>query len=68
MARGLNRVSIKPMAFKSTIGPNTIKANRDPGVKVAAKERAKKASTVEQMEMIPASAIMIRIETSASWP
>jgi hypothetical protein len=44
------------------MGPKIKKANRELLVKVEAKERAKKESTVEQTETIPANSIMARIE------
>ena len=46
----------------SIIGPNTRKANKDPLVKVEVKERAKKESTVEQIDTTVASNNMVRIE------
>jgi hypothetical protein len=44
--RGLKIESIKPIPLKSIIGPNTKKAKRELVVKLEAKDRAKKASTV----------------------
>ena len=49
-ALGRNTVNSKLTPFKSTIGPNTKNANNAPAVKLPAKDRAKNASTVEQMD------------------
>lgn len=42
MIFGLKIDAIKPILLISMVGPNTKKANKEPLVKVAAKERAKK--------------------------
>jgi hypothetical protein len=60
--------SIKPMLLISIIGPNTKKANRELVVKVEAKERAKKESTVEQTETSAARSIMARMEVRVPCP
>ena len=44
------------------IGPKTRNASNEPPVKVAAKDRAKNASTVEQIETIAAKVIIAKIE------
>jgi hypothetical protein len=48
----------------SIIGPKIKNANKEPEVKVEAKDSAKKASTVEQIEINPANNIMAKIEVS----
>jgi hypothetical protein len=48
--------------LRSNIGPKTKNANREPLVKVAAKDKAKKESTVEQMEIVAANNIITKIE------
>jgi hypothetical protein len=64
MVRGLNTDSNIPIALRSIIGPYTKNASKEPLVKDPAKERAKKESTVEQMETMPAKSIMAKIEVT----
>ena len=59
---GLKIDSSKPIPLRSIIGPNTRNANKEPLVKVEAKDRAKKESTVEQIDTTVANASMARIE------
>ena len=60
--------SIKPIPLKSIIGPNTKKAKRELVVKLEAKDRAKKASTVEQIETMTASRSIDKIAVSGFCP
>jgi len=60
--------SIRPTLLISIIGPNTKKAKRELVVKVAAKERAKKESTVEHTDTIAAKSIMAKIEVKVPCP
>ena len=64
MKRGLKMESIKPTALMSIMGPKIKKANSEPVVKVEAKDRAKKESTVEQIETIAANNIMAMIDVT----
>ena len=50
------------------MGPKTKNASRELLVKVEAKERAKKESTVEQTDTMAARAIMAKMEVMVSCP
>jgi hypothetical protein len=52
----------------STIGPNTRKARIEPVVKVFEKERATKASTVEQIDRTQARTIITTTEMTGPVP
>jgi len=50
------------------MGPNTKNASNEPVVKVEAKDKAKKASTVEQTDTTTAKSIIAKIELTAPCP
>lgn len=66
--RGLNAVSIMPTDFIDTIGPKTKNASSAGVGKILEYERAKKASTVEQIESTKARLIMATIENTTPAP
>jgi hypothetical protein len=67
-ALGLKIDNIKPTPLISIIGPNTKNANKEPLVKVEAKDKAKKESTVEQIDTTAAKINMARIEVIGPAP
>ena len=68
MILGLKMESIKPKALISIVGPKTKKARSEPLEKVETNERAKNASTVEQIDTIAAKSIIAKIEVIGLCP
>jgi hypothetical protein len=60
--------SSRPMLLISIMGPKTRKASRELLVKVEAKDRAKKESTVEQTATTAANNIIAKIELMVPCP
>ena len=56
------------MLFKSITGPSSKNAKSAPGVTIAAKPKAKKASTLEHTLTTTASSIKLSTDSVGAWP